>query len=106
MDAVCFKYLRIPAYGLEGSVLLFGISPPVFGASFRILPYSVAWGRRLMSGIHCQELGIWQYVQGKPQAGAGIAVGKRLIIRPLACERATPAMIHDPSPFAFKLLKY
>jgi hypothetical protein len=45
-----------------------------------------------MSGIHCQELGIWQYPQGNPQAGAGTAVGRCLAIRPVACERATPAM--------------
>jgi hypothetical protein len=47
-----------------------------------------------MSGIHCQdsELGIWQYAQGNPQAGAGTAVGRCLAIRPVACERATPAM--------------
>jgi hypothetical protein len=50
-----------------------------------------------MSGIHCYELGIWQYIQGNPQAGAGTAVGKCLTIRPVACERATPAMIHRPS---------
>jgi hypothetical protein len=56
--------------------------------------YSVASGRRLMSGIHDQELGIWQHVQGNPQAGAGAAVGKCLAVRPVACERATPAMIH------------
>ncbi len=44
--------------------------------------YSVAWGRRLMSGIHWHqlpdsELGIWQYVQGnhKLEAGVGTAVG-------------------------------
>jgi hypothetical protein len=33
--------------------------------------YSAAWGRRLMPGIHYGELGIWQYAQGTPQAGAG-----------------------------------
>ena len=58
-------------------------------------------------------LGIWQYVQGSPQAGVGTAVGQCLIIRPVACKRATPvdplapAMIHHPSPFAlnnFKLM--
>ena len=37
--------------------------------------YSGAWGWWLMSGIHRQELGIWQYVQGAPQAGARTAVG-------------------------------
>jgi hypothetical protein len=48
-----------------------------------------------------QELGIWQYVQGSPQAGVGTAVWKRLTIRPVSCERAasTPAMA-QMSPFA------
>jgi hypothetical protein len=72
----------------------FGISPSA--ASFGT-PVKQLLGQAVMSGIHCQELGIWQYVQGKPQAGVGIAVGKCLTIRPLACERATPAMIHRPS---------
>ncbi len=64
-------------------------------------------GIRLRLGVHCQELGIWQYAQGNPQAGAGAAVGKCLTIRPVqvACERATPAMsLSDPSPFALLTL--
>ena len=35
-----------------------------------------------MSGIHCQELGIWQYVQGNPQARAGTAVRGEVSLAP------------------------
>jgi hypothetical protein len=55
-----------------------------------------------MSGIHCLELGINLAVRSRqPQAGVGTAAGPCLTIRRVACERATPAMIHPTrTPFA------